>query len=124
MNVLVKIQRKYGYIPRQQLLGVDDRDLDEEDVGQELPDFSHAVLLAAADQDLGLLGAVDQDDPRLVQLGDEPRQVLDRDRLRPVLPLERLLDLLRVCLPSNCWSRKYSSILKRKYLSARGSLMT
>ena len=29
----------------------------------------------------------------------------------------------RVCLPSNCSSRKYSSILKRKYLSASGSLI-
>ena len=47
---------------------------------------------------VGLLGAVDQDDPRLVQLGHEPRQVLDRDRLRPVLPLKRLLDLLECLL--------------------------
>ena len=32
--------------------------------------------------------------PGLVELGDEPGQVLDRDRLRAVLPLERLLDVL------------------------------
>ncbi len=80
--------------PGQQPLGVDDRDLDEQDVGQEAPDLAPPVLLAAADQHLGLLAAVDLDDPRLVELGHEPRQVLDRDRLRPVLPLECLLHVL------------------------------
>ena len=84
--------------PREQLLGVDDRDLDVEDVGEELPDLLPAVLLAAADQDLGLVGAVDQRDAGLVELGDESGQVLDRDRLRSVLPLEGPLDVLEVLL--------------------------
>ena len=84
--------------PGQEPFRVDDRDLDEEDVGQEGPDLPPAVLAAAADQHLGLFRAVDQDDAGLVQLGDEPGQVLDRDRLRSILALEGLLDVLEVLL--------------------------
>ncbi len=84
-----------GIHPRQEPLGVDDRDLDEEDVGQECPDFSPAILLAAADQDLGLFATVDLDDPRFVKLSDKPGQVFNRNRLRPVFALERLLHFLK-----------------------------
>ena len=95
MNVRVKIQRKYGYIPVSSCSGSMIGILMKRMLARNCPDLAPAVLLAAADQDLGLLGAVDQDDPRLVQLGHEPCQVFDRDRLRPVLALERLLDLLQ-----------------------------
>ena len=82
-----------GVHPREELLRVDDGDIDVEDVGEELPDLLPAVLLAAGDERLGLVGAVDLDDARLVQLRRESRQVLHRDRLRAVLPLEGLLDV-------------------------------
>ena len=111
-----------GVHPREQPLGVDDRDLDEEDVGQERPDLPPAVLAAAADQDLGLLGAVDLDDARLVELGDEPRQVLDRDRLGAVLPLERLLDVLQVLLAVELLEQEVLLDLEAEVLERQGVL--
>ena len=122
MNADVKIHRKYGYIRVKQPLGVDDRDLDEQDVGQEAPDLPPSVLLAAADQHLGLLAAVDLDDPRLVELGDEPRQVLDRDRLRPVLPLERLLDVLERLLAVELLEQEVFLDLEPEILQRQGVL--
>ena len=110
-----------GIHPRQQPLGVDDRDLDEEDVGQERPDLAPAILLAAADQHLGLVGTVDLDDARLVQLGDETCEVFDRDRLGPVLPLERLLDVLQALLAVKLLEQEVffdleSKILEREWV--------
>src|SRR5262249_38976725 len=81
--------------PREQSLGIDDRYLDEEDIGQERPDFPPPVFPAAADEHLRLLVAVDLDDSRLVQLRHEAREVFDGNGLRTVFPLERLFHLLQ-----------------------------
>ena len=94
----MKIQRKYGYIPVSSRSGSMIGILMKRMLARNCPDLPPLVLAAAADQHLGLFGAVDQDDARLVELGHEPGQVLDRDRLRAVLPLERLLDVLEVLL--------------------------
>ena len=115
----MKIQRKYGIHPRQQPLRVDDRDLDVEDVGEELPDLLPAVLAAAADQDLGLVGAVDLGDAGLVELRGEPGQVLDRDRLRAVLPLEGLLDVLEGVLAVELLEEEVLLDLEAEVLQAR-----
>ena len=102
--------------PRQQLLGVDDRDLDVEDVGEELPDLLPLVLACG--------GGSGPWPGRGCRSGRCPASwSCATNRVRSSIEIvcgryfrsKAFLTSWRVCLPSNCWRRKYSSILNRKY---------